>query len=237
MSIGVHAMSVNLSRWAGAATLLTISVIGASSVNIQTAEAYTANPDGMKKAYVCKYVGKPGTNERLKGGKNPISVSKNNGRGHMGADFNDAHHSSKVVGFSQPGDKLSHEDKDSLDCQPESRPVEKPVEVKPNRPSDDCKDEPKTPEAPKPEPEQPEVAKPDTTEGGKGSVEEPAKTKEKVENKVEEKADKQQEALPEALPQTGASSKALIAATALVLAMSTAAATYGIRYARTKLTK
>lgn len=59
------------------------------------------------KVWVCKYVGKPGVNERLKGGKNPIAVSSN---ATVGTWFNDAQGRSYVIAVfvkGQPGPSAS----------------------------------------------------------------------------------------------------------------------------------
>jgi Flp pilus assembly protein TadG len=60
---------------------------------------YTIDPQA-KKVYVCKYVGKPGVDERLQTGNNPIEVSKNAIKGWNGslpAWFNDAQGRSFVL--------------------------------------------------------------------------------------------------------------------------------------------
>ncbi|WP_029138111.1 hypothetical protein [Nakamurella lactea] len=55
--------------------------------------------DAPKKVFVCKYVGKPGVDERLKDGKNPISVSVNSIKPYegVGSYFADAQGRSYVV--------------------------------------------------------------------------------------------------------------------------------------------
>ena len=67
------------------------------------------------KVWVCKYVGKPGVDERLKHGKNPISVD---GDSTAGTWFNDAQGRSFVLGVDDGGptptasecpDESSHE--------------------------------------------------------------------------------------------------------------------------------
>lgn len=58
---------------------------------LQTAPAY-ATPEPQ--VFVCKYVGKPGVNETLKSGKNPISINSN---ATVGTYFNDAQGRSYVL--------------------------------------------------------------------------------------------------------------------------------------------
>ena len=55
------------------------------------------------KAAVCKYVGKPGVDERLKLGKNPIVVDRKDWMV-KGSYFQDAQGRSYVIGFLNPGD-------------------------------------------------------------------------------------------------------------------------------------
>lgn len=66
--------------------------------------------DPAQKVWVCKFVGKPGVDERLKDGKNPIHVSWNSITGsdqepYVGAQFSDAQGRSVVVslGKADPG--------------------------------------------------------------------------------------------------------------------------------------
>ena len=67
------------------------------------------------KVYVCKYVGKPGVNERLKGGKNPIRVSANATSGaEVGEYFNDAQGRSYVVAIYVKGEAAPTKE----DCPP-----------------------------------------------------------------------------------------------------------------------
>ena len=219
-------MGTKLPLLLSASSVLALSTIG---IFTDTTSAYSVDPDGNKKAYVCKYVGKPGHNERLKGGKNPISVSKNNGRGHMGANFNDAHHNSKVVGFGNPGDKLSTEEEAALSCQPEAPVVEQPVEVKPEQPEPPVVS-PVKPEAPKPT----EVKKPQPAENKpvaeKVAVDTPQSTP-----KTQPTAPSKPVELPTQLPETGSSTPAVIIGA--ILALSAATTVYGTQFAKTKLTK
>ena len=61
----------------------------------------TTTVKAPKKVFVCKYVGKPGVDERLQTGNNPISVSVNSIRGPIviGAFFADAQGRSVVIAF------------------------------------------------------------------------------------------------------------------------------------------
>ena len=86
-----------------------------------------------KKVFVCKFVGKPGVAERLKGGRNPILVSVNSliGRNServikLGDEFSDAQGRSVVVGFQ--GDNPAPT---AADCVSQIRPPAPPDKVKP----------------------------------------------------------------------------------------------------------
>ena len=86
-----------------------------------------------KKVWVCKYVGKPGVDEVLKGGKNPIEVSVNALPGspedpQVGDEFVDAQERSVVVALS-PADP----EPTVADCLP---PIQ-PTEVTPEAPTVD----------------------------------------------------------------------------------------------------
>lgn len=63
-----------------------------------TAGGNKPNPD--HKRWVCKYVGKPGVDERLKGGKNPISVDSN---ATVGSYFKDGQGRSYVLAVDNGG--------------------------------------------------------------------------------------------------------------------------------------
>jgi hypothetical protein len=76
-----------------------ISTILAAGVIFAAAPALAAHADPEGKVFVCKYVGTPGSNERLQTGQNPIDVSINaikdyNG---VGSYFNDAQGRSYVL--------------------------------------------------------------------------------------------------------------------------------------------
>src|SRR4029434_3940971 len=76
----------------------TIAAVGLVALS---APAYAA--DANSKVWVCKYVGKPGVDETLKGGKNPIKVSGHSvdqdkdGQVFVGDQFADAQGRSVVV--------------------------------------------------------------------------------------------------------------------------------------------
>ena len=84
----------------------TIAAVGLLALS---APAHAA--DANSKVWVCKYVGKPGVNEVLKAGKNPIKVSGNSvdqdkdGQVYVGDQFVDAQGRSVVVqiGGKDPG--------------------------------------------------------------------------------------------------------------------------------------
>jgi hypothetical protein len=76
-----------------------------------------------RKVFVCKYIGKPGVDERLKSGKNPISVSSN---ATVGSYFNDAQGRSFVLAedTGQPDPDASEcPQPDNPDPDPEPTPV------------------------------------------------------------------------------------------------------------------
>ncbi|WP_332663523.1 hypothetical protein [Aeromicrobium sp.] len=94
------------------------------------AECITDNPGG-KKVWVCKYVGKPGVDEVLKGGKNPIEVNENALPGapvdvSVGDEFSDAQERSVVVALS-PADPEPTENDCPGAIQPEEVTPEAPT--------------------------------------------------------------------------------------------------------------
>lgn len=77
------------------AVIMTIALVGFAS-------GASATPPDDKKVYVCKYVGKPGVDERLQTGQNPIEVSVNaipQDPVVVGSYFADAQGRSYVLGF------------------------------------------------------------------------------------------------------------------------------------------
>jgi hypothetical protein len=78
----------------------TIAAVGLVALS---APAYAQPVTAGLKVWVCKYVGTPGDNERLKEGKNPIEVSANSadkdkdGKVYIGDEFADAQGRSIVV--------------------------------------------------------------------------------------------------------------------------------------------
>lgn len=72
-------------------------------------------PTTPKKVWVCKFVGQPGVNERLKSGKNPISVSinsiaQNTWNGTLPGWFSDAHDRSFIIAYDTGGSGPSASD-------------------------------------------------------------------------------------------------------------------------------
>ena len=83
---------------------------GSGALVLATGPAASATPGDPHKVWVCKYVQKPGVNEVLKGGKNPIfvdyaSLTSKKTEPFVGEEFQDAHILSVVVqiGGSNPG--------------------------------------------------------------------------------------------------------------------------------------
>jgi hypothetical protein len=91
--------------------LLSISAAGLAAVGLLALSAPAYAAPASSKVWVCKYVGTPGVDEVLKGGKNPIEVSSNsvdpgeNGTIEVGDQFADAQGRSVVVqiGGASPG--------------------------------------------------------------------------------------------------------------------------------------
>lgn len=81
----------------GALALMTSAFI--SSVGATPPDRTTTTVSEAKKVFVCKYVGKPGVDEVLQSGNNPISVSVNAIRDYngVGSYFNDAQGRSYVL--------------------------------------------------------------------------------------------------------------------------------------------
>jgi hypothetical protein len=101
-----------------AVLLLNVSFLGVNSVLAQA-------PD---KVFVCKYIGKPGVDERLQTGQNPISVSVKSIKNFQGEGsyFNDKHGRSYVlkVDTGQPKPDVSEcPQPDNPDPDPEATPV------------------------------------------------------------------------------------------------------------------
>lgn len=99
----------------------TIAAVGLVALS---APAYAA--DANSKVWVCKYVGKPGVDEVLKAGKNPIEVSGNSvdkpkdGEVFVGDQFADAQGRSVVV-------QIDGEDPGDGTCSPTPPPVIQPT--------------------------------------------------------------------------------------------------------------
>lgn len=109
-------------------TLSTALLIGGLSF-ISILPASATKPDPAHKDYVCKYVGKPGVNERLQTGQNPIWVDTAATTPGWYADlFKDAQHSYVIVADTLRLDPEPGIDKCAPVVQP---PVEPPVVVPP----------------------------------------------------------------------------------------------------------
>src|SRR5215207_7390817 len=99
----------------------TIAAVGLVALS---APAYAADADS--RVWVCKYVGKPGVDEVLKAGKNPIEVSGNSvdkdkdGKVFVGDQFADAQGRSVVV-------QIEGKDPGADICSPTPPPVIPPT--------------------------------------------------------------------------------------------------------------
>lgn len=85
-----------------AATTTTQGATTTTAGATTTSQATTTTSEAPKKVFVCKYVGKPGVDERLQTGDNPISVSVNAiplGNVQVGSEFADAQGRSVVIAF------------------------------------------------------------------------------------------------------------------------------------------
>jgi hypothetical protein len=112
--------------------LLSISAaatIAAVGLVAPSAPAHAADADS--RVWVCKYVGKPGVDEVLKGGKNPIEVSGNSvdkdpkdGQVFVGDQFADAQGRSVIV-------QIGGEDPGADICSPTAPPVVRPTTTPP----------------------------------------------------------------------------------------------------------
>jgi hypothetical protein len=89
------------------AALLVAASFAATGVSVLAAGSATATPGDPHKVWVCKYVHKPGEDEVLKGGKNPIHVDEaalTNDRGvepQVGDAFSDGQFRSVVVSLDE----------------------------------------------------------------------------------------------------------------------------------------
>lgn len=95
-TIGLPRRALSVAAALGLATTGTIMIASVS----QGAQQKNDTP---KKVFVCKYVGKPGVDERLQTGQNPIQVSVNAIKGpgpvQPGYEFADRHGRSLVIAF------------------------------------------------------------------------------------------------------------------------------------------
>ncbi|GAA6525966.1 hypothetical protein [Intrasporangium sp. DVR] len=87
------------------ASLITAVAFAASGAFVFASASPATADEHNQWVYVCKYVGKPGVDERLQTGQNPILVSVNSVAEPIvvGAPFNDAQGRSVVIGFGEPG--------------------------------------------------------------------------------------------------------------------------------------
>ena len=125
-----------------------------------------------KKVFVCKYVGKPGVDERLQTGNNPISVSVNSIEGEVkvGAYFADKQGRSYVLawdtrtGGGQEGEPSVDDCPDPDAPTPEVTPTPKPTPTtKPTpKPTPTTKPTPKPTTKPTPKPTTKPTSKPTT---------------------------------------------------------------------------
>ena len=109
-----------------AATLAVLGLVLLSAAGFANAPAQADKSDEPSKAAVCKYVGTPGTDERLQAGGNPIVVDRKDWM-QVGSYFQDAHGRSYVLSFLNPGDP-----EPSVNSCP--TPEEPPVDVCDNLP-------------------------------------------------------------------------------------------------------
>lgn len=87
-------------RTIGASLMLAgVFAFAAAPTMASAGEHHQPKPE-THKVFVCKYVGKPGVDERLKGGKNPISVDSS---ATVGTWFNDAQGRSYVLAVDENG--------------------------------------------------------------------------------------------------------------------------------------
>lgn len=142
---------------------------GSGAFVLATGPAASATPGDPHKVWVCKYVQKPGVNEVLKGGKNPIfvdyaSLTSKKTEPFVGEEFQDAHILSVVVqiGGSNPGVEA---------CKPKTPPTEptKPTEpTEPTKPTEPT--EPTKPTKSEPPKTETPVSPAPTQPGGGGGV-------------------------------------------------------------------
>ena len=110
-----------------ATTLAAVGLVGLS------APAHAA--DANSRVWVCKYVGKPGVDEVLKGGENPIRVSGNSvdkpkdGEVFVGDQFADAQGRSIIV-------QIEGEDPGIEACSPTPPPTDGPTDGPTDKPTD-----------------------------------------------------------------------------------------------------
>ncbi len=84
-----------------------IAILAGALLAIVLVQANKVDGAPAEKVFVCKYVGKPGVDERLQTGQNPISVSSNAIKDYagVGSSFNDAQGRSLVVAIDTGQDE------------------------------------------------------------------------------------------------------------------------------------
>lgn len=115
------------------------------------------------KVFVCKYVGKPGVDERLQTGNNPISVSVNAiplKPVKIGSEFADKQGRSVVIAWDMEKGDGQRDEPTIEDCEKPGTPDPEPSETPKPEPTDTPKPEPT--DTPKPEPT--DTPKPEPTE-------------------------------------------------------------------------
>src|SRR6478735_732734 len=109
-STGAHCLmtrTIHVAAPSRVAALLVAASFAATGACVLAASSAAATPGDPHKVWVCKYVHKPGEDEVLKGGKNPIHVDEaalTNDRGvepQLGDSFSDGQFRSVVVSLDE----------------------------------------------------------------------------------------------------------------------------------------
>lgn len=165
-----------------------VAVVVATVAGVWVVTGTGGSANAADKVWVCKYVGTPGVDERLKEGKNPIEVSIS-AAGPVGSQFADAQGRSYVIALSN-GEPAGPSCPDtppgpepSPTCEPtETPPTTGPEETPTESPGETPTETAGTPTAPSPsETDCPDCPTPtpseSVTEGG-GGIEAPTETAE-----------------------------------------------------------
>lgn len=104
---GTRLMMGRISQTIKIGLALLVAFFSSGLLPAASAYAYSINPkdSDSPKVWVCKYVGKPGVDERLKSGQNPISVDNHNYT--LGSYFNDGQGRSYVVAWDPRHDSTA----------------------------------------------------------------------------------------------------------------------------------